>query len=246
VDNNNKVELLGYYGGDKRSCLSAWQSTTSELGIDISNVEDKVDIIFDHLAKTKKKSPYDLLDFLAKHNHATPFEKSLVDFQLTGDIASHIHSLKHRISHINTESARYKELDDKYYLPFDWDIPIEDEYVADLTKSKTWKGALRNQTIQNNMLYHAASRELTKHLGRKRAKETARYFLMYNKQLNYDWQLNFRSFVNMQRLRNDDHSQKEIHYIANTMLYLVENIPGEPFKGCLEAFNLKSDPNYIL
>ncbi|BAY20794.1 hypothetical protein NIES2100_05380 [Calothrix sp. NIES-2100] len=58
--------------------------------------------------------------------------------------------------------------------------------------------------------------------------------------------MNFRSFVNIQQLRNSDHSQKEIHYIANTMLYLVENIPGQPFKYCLKAFGLKSDPNWLL
>jgi len=251
---NNKVELLGYYGGDKRVCLSAWQSTTEELGIELpETIEDRVDIIFNHIAQTKKKSPYDLLEFLAKENHGTPFEKAILDFQITGDLASHIHSLKHRISGINSESARYKEfVKDKYYLPNDWIGQIASNHELSV-KAKTimeeghdWCYILNQYSQIGFELYHAAIKDLSKDLGRKRAKESARYFLGYNTQLNYDWQMNFRSFVNIQRLRNDSHAQEEIHYIANTMLYLVENIEGKPFEYCLKAFGLKSDEKYIL
>ena len=55
------------------------------------------------------------------NGHETPFEKGTVHFLVDTDIASHIHLLKHRISSLNAESARYKELkEDKYYLPEDW------------------------------------------------------------------------------------------------------------------------------
>ena len=115
IVNKNNVELLGWYGGDRRVCLSAWQSTTDELGLDISGIPEnaRIDEIFKHLSTQKKKTPFELLEMLASHNHGTPFEKVFVDFQITADIASHIHALKHRISHINSESARYKELIDK-------------------------------------------------------------------------------------------------------------------------------------
>lgn len=270
---DNKVELLGWYGGDKRVCLSAWQSTTEELGITLpDNIPDRVDFIFNYLASQKKKSPYDLLNFLAKENHGTPFEKAILDFQITGDLASHIHSLKHRLSAINGESARYKEfVQDKYYLPKDW-IGIKptpnyddkcfslfmgsDEIVGDdqskyvsnrlMTLNADWYDVLKAYTELGFKLYHSAIKDISAVLPRKRAKESARYFLGYNTQLNYDWQMNFRSFVNIQQLRNDLHAQEEIHYITNTMLYLVENIEGNPFEYSLKAFDLKSDNNYLL
>ena len=44
------------------------------------------------------------------NGHETPFEKGTVHFLVDTDIASHIHLLKHRISSLNAESARYKEL----------------------------------------------------------------------------------------------------------------------------------------
>ena len=250
---NNKVELLGFYGGDKRVCLSAWQSTTEELGIELPNtIQDRVDVIFEYIAKQKKKSPYALLEFLAENHHGTPFEKAILDFQLTGEIASHIHVLKHRISAVNSESARYKEfIKDRFYIPTDWeDIACSSNIFYDgeciVETGEKWVDILRHYSQAGFDLYHKAVDDLTVKLGRKRAKESARYFLGYNTQLNFDWQMNFRSFVNIQQLRNDSHAQKEIHYIVNTMLYLVENIEGNPFEYCLKAFNLKSDPEWLL
>lgn len=252
MDNNNSVYLLGYYGSDKRACLSAWQSTTEELDIELtSSVENRVDIIFNHVAKTKKKSPYELLEFLARENHQTPFEKIILDFQIKGDIASHIHSLKHRISSINSESQRYKEFTkDNFYLPEDWKgISISENNREELMIGddvSDWYEYLKKHNETSFKAYHLAIKDIEKVLPRKRAKETARYFLTYSTQLNYDWMMNFRSFVNIQQLRNDKHAQEEIHYIANTMLYCVENIEGNPLEYCLKAFNLKSDEKYIL
>jgi len=257
-NHSNSVELLGYYGGDKRVCLSAWQSTTEELGIQLpETIQDRVDVIFSYIAASKKKSPFELIDFLAEHNHGTPFEKAHLDFQIKGDLASHIHSLKHRLSGINSESPRYKEFTtDKFYLPQDWKgikVSTGLEYYEEdggfdavVVTGSEWLDILAAYSKFGFDLYHQAIDDIEKQISRKRAKESARYFLGYNTQLNYDWQMNFRSFVNIQRLRNDDHAQREIHFIANTMLHQVTQIPGNPFEYCLKAFNLEVDPNYIL
>lgn len=260
----NSVNLLGSYGGDKRVCLSAWQSTTEELGIELpENIPDRVDVIFKHLAAQKKKTPFELLDFLAEHGHETPFEKAILDFQLTGEIASHIHVLKHRISSTNSESQRYKEFQaDKFYVPDDWGHiectkQIDYQIGAELKnifefacKGECWVDILERYAKLGFALYHNSINDLAPTLGRKRARESARYFLGYSTQLNFDWMVNFRSFVNIQKLRNSPHAQREIHQIANTMLYQVENIRDSngqnPFEYCLEAFDLKSDPNYVL
>jgi thymidylate synthase ThyX len=73
-------------------------------------------------------------------------------------------------------------------------------------------------------------------LGRKRAKESARFFLPYNKQLDFDMMINLRSFVNFQKLRNNSAAQLEIQDIAQKMLRAVKDIP--ELKYSLEAFNL--------
>lgn len=175
------------------------------------------------LTEDKKGRVSKLLDQLWSNSHETPFEKATVHFLVNCDIASHIHLLKHRIASINAESARYKELkEDKFYIPSDWD-----------TK---WVRVLKDYTELGNSLYHQSLKELEPVLGRKRAKESARYFKTYNSQIQSDVMFNMRSFANFQKLRNNEHAQDEIKDIANQMLILVENISGNPFKYTIDSW----------
>ena len=204
---DNKVELLGYYGSDEVIACSAWTSTSRNL------------------TDEKRARVQRLIEMLWVNGHETPFEKGTVHFLVDTDIASHIHLLKHRISSLNAESARYKELkEDKYFIPEDW--------------TQKWQDALSDYTDTGNKLYHQCIEELTPELGRKRAKESARFFKTYNSQIQADIMFNMRSFANFQKLRNSEHAQVEIREIAAKMLELVENIEGNPFKFTLGAFKL--------
>ena len=211
---NNTVELLGYYGDDKIIAQSAWTSTSRDLS------EDKI-------ARIPK-----LIEMLWSEGHETPFEKANVHFLVTCDIASHIHLLKHRIASINAESARYKELkEDKFYLPEDWN--------NENSTSIDWLDKLEDYTKQGNQLYHQCLEDLTPVLGRKRAKESARFFKTYNSQITADVQFNMRSFANFLKLRASEHAQVEIRDIAWEMCRLVENIEGNPFEHTLKMIKPK-------
>lgn len=206
----NTVELIGYYGSDLTIACSAWTSTSRDL------------------TDEKKQRVNKLIHSLWSSGHETPFEKGVVHFLVNTSVDAHIHLLKHRISSLNAESARYKELkEDKYYLPDDWD--------------GKWKGILSDYTEEGNRLYHQCLAELTPVLGRKRAKESARFFKTYNSQIQADVMFNMRSFANFQKLRNSEHAQLEIREIAQKMLELVANIEGNPFKHTLEAWGYASN-----
>jgi thymidylate synthase (FAD) len=201
----NTVELLGYYGSDEVIACSAWTSTSREL------------------TEEKKSRVGKLIDTLWSQGHETPFEKGVVHFLVDTDIASHIHLLKHRVSSLNAESARYKELkEDKYYIPEDW--PIK------------WKETLQTYTEYGNELYHICIQELEPLLGRKRAKESARFFKTYNSRIQADIMFNMRSFGNFQKLRNSEHAQVEIRDIADQMLTLIENLWDNPFEHTLKTW----------
>jgi thymidylate synthase (FAD) len=204
----NSVELLGYYGSDLIHAQSAWTSTSRDIN------EEKINRI------------PKLLTMLAENGHETPFEKSSFHFLVNVEQATHIHLLKHRIGvSINGESARYKELkEDKTFIPTDW--PQE------------WRGRLETFSENANHLYHKALEELTPLLGRKRAKESARFFKSFNSQISLDIMFNFRSFVHFYNLRADEHAQKEVRELAYQMLELIKGIEGNPFKHTLEAFKL--------
>lgn len=216
---DNKVELIGYYGSDEVIACSAWTSTSRNL------------------TDEKKARVQSLIEMLWINGHETPFEKGIVHFLVDTDIASHIHLLKHRISSLNAESARYKELkEDKYYIPEDWDGITCTEVIRYPTEcGAKWTDILRVYTEYGNELYHQCVKDLEPVLGRKRAKESARFFKTYNSQIQADVMFNMRSFANFIQLRNSKHAQKEIREIAQQMWDLVSTIDGEPFKFTLNA-----------
>ena len=203
----NSVQLLGYYGSDEVIACSAWTSTSRDL------------------TDEKRNRIAQLIERLWNEGHETPFEKGIVHFLVNCDLASHIHMLKHRMSSLNAESARYKELkEDKFYLPEDW----KGEW--------RWYDELKQFTERSNQLYHQCLEELTPVLGRKRAKESARFFKTYNSQIQADVMFNMRSFANFLKLRDSIDAQLEIRNIAKQMVKLVQNIENQPFKHTLKAW----------
>lgn len=204
---DNKVELVGWYGGDETHALSAWTSTSRDL-----------------TAEKKNRVP-SLLKMLAENGHESPFEKSSISFLVTTDIATHIQLLKHRIGvSVNAESARYKELkDDKYYLPKDWPLEEQARYIAFM------EDAL--------MRYHDTLERLVEGgMNRKRAKESARFYLPYGNQITADVMFNWRSFSHFLNLRKKPDAQREICWLAEEMLCKVREIPGNPFEHTISAF----------
>ena len=222
---NNKVELIGHYGDDLTHALSAWTSTSRDI------------------TEEKRSRIGSLLEMLASEGHHTPFEKSTLHFLVTVDQATHIHLLKHRIGvSINGESARYKELkEDKTYIPSDWSgIILRSQIDSGGPQNKMidWYERLESFTEKSNQLYHECLSELTPVLGRKRAKESARFFKTMNSQITMDISFNWRSFAHFLHLRNSEHAQIEVRELAQQMLHQVKNIEGNPFELTIKAFKL--------
>jgi thymidylate synthase ThyX len=102
----------------------------------------------------------------------------------------------------------------------------------------TWEEVLEHSSKMTNELYHQALIQLTPILGRKRAKESARYFKTMNSQITLSVMMNMSCFHNFYTLRNDSAAQKEIQWIAEEMLNCIKNIPDNPFKYTIKAFQL--------
>jgi flavin-dependent thymidylate synthase len=200
----NKVELIGTYGSDETHALSAWTSTSRDL------------------TDEKRGRMGKLLKMLGEEGHHSPYEKSALHFLVTTEIATHIQLAKHRIASMNAESARYKELkDDKFYIPVDWS---QDEQIM-----------LAKHCEESFKKYHECLKRLTDAgIDRKRAKESARFYLPYANQLTADFMMNFRSFMNFITLRNSKHAQLEIRELAQKMLEITFNTGN--FTKSLEAF----------
>jgi flavin-dependent thymidylate synthase len=210
ISHINKVELIGHYGSDETHALSAWTSTSRDL------------------TQEKQLRIPKLLGMLAEQGHHTVFEKSSIHFLVTTEIATHIQLLKSRIGvSINAESARYKELkDDKYYVPVDWDDEEKSQYI-------------RHVEISLQKYHETLNRLVQKGVDRKRAKESARFYLPYGNQITADVMFNFRSFAHFIKLRYSMHAQVEIRDLCQQMLEQVAGLGS--FKNTLEAFEFVVD-----
>jgi flavin-dependent thymidylate synthase len=180
-------------GSDVGIALSAWTSTSRDL-------DDR------KIARVPA-----LLARLLRDGHHTPFEKAYLRFLVLVDDATHIHLLKHRIGvSVNAESARYKELSsDAFYIPPDWPQEERAAYAAHARAAF--------------VAYHQTLARLeAAGLSRKRAKESARYYLPKGAQLTLDIAFNWRSFLHFLSLRDTPHAQKEVREVAAEMLRQVE------------------------
>lgn len=224
----NKVELIDWYGGDKAIARAAWTST--QIDVDSKSDEAIRDLIVNKLWNNSSGKP-----------HRTPFERGIVEFNITCDQASHIHLLKHRHANINGESARYKELkEDKMLLPMDWrGINLSEESTKQVADwwGDNWYEIMENYSNVGNTFYHLALADSVSILGRKRAKESARFFKTMNSQITLSVMMNMSCFHNFYTLRADEAAQLEIRDIANKMIDAIASIDGQPFKHTLEAWS---------
>ncbi len=203
----NNVELIGHYGSDLEVCCAAWTSTSRELTPE----------------KLQPERQLKLLKMLASDGHHSPFERPYLHFLIKCDTASHIHILKHRIGwSVNGQSARYRELkEDSALVPQDWPESLQNN--------------LREHNNACFERYHYALNELVASgMSRKRAKESARFYLPYSNQLLLDCSVNLRAFLHFQGLRNSEHAQLEIREISQQMLELVRATGSFPLS--LQAF----------
>lgn len=222
----NNVTLVGWYGGDKAVARTAWTSTQKD--VELASEESIRKLIVETLWNNSTGKA-----------HKTPFERAIVEFNITCEQASHIHLLKHRLANINGESARYMELkEDKYHLPSDWQDILLSEDVHTYEKGTPLLNVMKRHTEVGNKLYHQSLKDVEKILGRKRAKESTRFFKTMNSQLTLSVMMNMSCFANFIYLRNAPDAQKEIRDIASEMVEIVKNIEGKPFKYIMEAFEL--------
>ena len=93
-----------------------------------------------------------------------------------------------------------------------------------------------------NKYHQCLDRLIQSGVSRKRAKESARFYLPYANQITSDIMFNFRSFMHFVELRNSEHAQIEIREIAKNMLIAIYET-GQ-YNISLEAFGWSKDKIY--
>jgi thymidylate synthase (FAD) len=139
--------------------------------------------------------------------------------------------VRHRISSLNEQSARYSVIPDHYYVP-------ERDYVREqVGKPGSYSfdsitdDAIVDETIQS---IEAVQRECFEAYNRMLelgvAKELARTVLPVGMYSRFKWTLNLRALFNFLQLRNHEHAQREMRDYAAAIEELAKQVAPVAFE----------------
>lgn len=207
--NQIKVELQEFMGSDRSIAEAAWTSSS-----DFQGKQRKTD----EQVKT-------VVNMLADHRHATPFESVVLRFWIKMPIAIDRQHMTHRIGSHNGMSGRYRTMPSEFLsMPQDVkDILVKSDlsdcrsrYARICVEANEWYSA-----TMEDLKVSKTNDEITND-EYKRAREFLRGALPQHNMTERVTVMNLRSFANYQKLRNSEHAQPEIREVARQMLAAVE------------------------
>ena len=171
-----------------------------------------------------------LIRYLMRHKHTSPFEMCEVKFHLKLPIFIMRQLVRHRTANLNEYSGRYSVMSNEFYLP-------EGDYLA---KQSTTNNQGRGEPLESqgllqfefNRIYDGASMAYQVLLEHDLSREVARALLPVANYTECIWKIDLHNFFHFVKLRSDSHAQREIRDYADAMYELVK--PNFPI--CCEAF----------
>ena len=171
-----------------------------------------------------------LIRYLMRHKHTSPFEMCEVKFHLKLPIFIMRQLVRHRTANLNEYSGRYSVMSNEFYLP-------EGDYLA---KQSTTNSQGRGEVLEQqgllqfefNRIYDGASMAYQVLLEHDLSREVARALLPVAYYSECIWKIDLHNFFHFVKLRSDSHAQREIRDYADAMYELVK--PNFPL--CCEAF----------
>lgn len=171
-----------------------------------------------------------LIRYLMRHKHTSPFEMCEVKFHLKLPIFIMRQLVRHRTANLNEYSGRYSVMSNEYYLP-------QADY---LQKQSTTNNQGRNEVLPNkgslhfefNRVYDTAQITYENLLEEDLARELSRIVLPVANYTECIWKIDLHNFFHFIRLRSDSHAQREIRDYSDAMYELVK----PKFPLCCEAF----------
>ena len=194
------------------------------MGSDLSIVRAaRVSYDADWRAGENEKGAANLINYLMKNKHTTPFEAPYVTFEVFAPIFVVRQWQRHRTQSYNEVSARYTELPEVFYVPDPKDItgqaegnkqcregdPIE---LARLAARVIREHSKRSFEVYRDLQVIGVPRELS------------RSVLPVNTYTHMFTSMNLLNLLKFLQLRCHSHAQMEIRVYAEAMLEMVEEI----------------------
>lgn len=172
-------------------------------------------------AGTRKTSETrNLIRYLMRHSHTSPFEMCEVKFHLKLPIFVMRQIIRHRTANVNEYSGRYSIMSDDMYMP----------HVDDIQQQSSSNNQGRGDDVENksfvafelNRIFDNARQTYQNLLDLDLAREISRIVLPVANYTEVVWKIDLHNFFHFCKLRTSDHAQKEVRDYANAMYDLVK------------------------
>ena len=214
------VRLINYQGDDEQICDAARVSFDND--------------VLDQDFETKYKKDVRLLNYLAKHNHWSPFAHNSITLRITAPIFLARQLVKHQVGGVwNQISRRYVDSTPSFYVPT--------EYHMRPKNAKQGSGAMFDyQTcweFQSHIREHCyEALELYAELLKKGvAPEEARMVLPLNMMTSWYWTGSLAFFFRVYKQRSDSHAQLVAQEFAQKLKDIIEPLFPEAWKALEDA-----------
>ncbi len=167
----------------------------------------------------------DLIDYLMRHEHTSPFEHVVFEFHAKMPIFVARQWLRHRTASLNEISGRYSVIKDEFYVPERGSIGFQSK------DNRQGRGASGVPTdLQDKVIkllvddQKAVYKNYEEMIDADIAREMARINLPLSTYTECYWQMNLRNLFHFLKLRMDTHAQWEIQEYARALAKPVKEV----------------------
>lgn len=188
----------------------------------------------------KKRSDQDLIRFLFRNGHLSPFEMAEMVFSIECPIFVARQILRHRTASVSEISGRHNQ---SYFRKFY--LPNKFRYQSIQNKQKS-EGEFSNEQLRSELIsFYSSSFELYQNLLKNGvARELARIVLPLSTYTKFVWKMDLRNLMNFLKERMASEAQHEIRYVAKKIFGYVEQLFPTVSQCMRETFVLVFDDGF--
>lgn len=202
------------------------------MGSDLS-VVNAARVSFGKVSSELQDKDIKLINYLAKHNHWTPFAHAFASFRIKAPIFVARQLVKHQVGLAwNEVSRRYVQDDPEFFFPSSWRAAPEGNIK---------QGSL-DKAVEDSAMFHSIAVEYCKEglatyknmLACGVAPEQARMILPQNTMTDWIWSGSLAAFCRVCKLRLDPHAQQETRELVEGIKGLLEPLFPVSFAALME------------
>ena len=228
-----KVELVDYMGNDLSTVNSARVSFDKESSFDTEVTKDSIgeDMSWCNITETLKPADRGLVNYLANHNHSTPFRHNAVTIRCDAPIFLARQLGKHQAGlSWNEVSRRYVDTPPEFFVPDEWrgrpdgSIKQGSGGIVETLSDDLWGDYPDTPDINYSHLLYMVEETYKRFLEAGVAPEMARMVLPQSMMTSWYWTGNLLSFAHVYKERIASNAQLEANWFAQDLDKVIRQL----------------------